>query len=149
MPNTSNFGFNYPVSTDFVKDGAQDIQALADGIDARFGASAFPNQIVNVVSGLSRPVPFATQTGSASCSYASSTFATATVTFAVSRFTVGPIVTISVISTTPASLLSVAKAVSISAASFTARVDNPSSFGSGTAQLHWHAIQMTSTSGAG
>jgi hypothetical protein len=33
MPNTSNYNLPYPVSTDFVKDGADDIQALADGVD--------------------------------------------------------------------------------------------------------------------
>jgi hypothetical protein len=38
MPTTPNNGFPYPVSTDFVKDGAEDIQALADSVDTKLGS---------------------------------------------------------------------------------------------------------------
>jgi len=85
---TTNFSISYPTSTDLVTNGATAIQTVAQGFDTRLGdVTNYPNQIVNVVSGVSRPVAYAMQQFSASVT------GTATVTFPVTtRFTQTPFV---------------------------------------------------------
>jgi hypothetical protein len=91
---TPQFGFPVPTSTDYVADGAVAIEALGDAIDARFGnAATYPNQIVNVVSGVSRPLPYAIQAGTGSIASSANPYNNVTVTFAAStRFTQSPLV---------------------------------------------------------
>jgi hypothetical protein len=91
---TTNFGFDYPTSTDYVKDGATAIQELADDVDARFGDDAnYPDQIVNVVSGVSRPVAYAMAAGTGTATFTAAASSSVAVTFPASRFTEAPIVT--------------------------------------------------------
>jgi hypothetical protein len=90
---TPNFGWSVPTSTDYVKDGATAIETLGDAIDARFGnVGTYPNQIVNVVSGVSRPLPYAMQVGTGTIASSANPYNSVTITFAVStRFTQTPI----------------------------------------------------------
>ena len=149
MATTTNFGFETPDDTDLVKDGALAIRTALDDVDGRFGDDAnYPDQIVNVVSGVSRPLPFAMQAGTASGSYSASTTATVSVTFAASRFTQAPLVFSSISNETAAANVSTAKAVGITTSGFTARWDRPTS-GSGTVSQYWVAVQMTSAASAG
>jgi len=137
---TTNFGFDYPTSTDYVKDGATAIQALADDVDARFGnVTTYPNQIVNVVSGVSRPLPFAMQIGAVTCNATS----TVAITFSAGRFSVAPFVfvtiqTNSTIVNAPASAgVATTSGVTIANSGNTNRV------------VVWQAVQMTSAAAAG
>lgn len=84
---TPNFGWSVPTSTDYVKDGATAIETLGDAIDARIGdVTNYPNQIVNKVSGVSLPLPYAISSGSAT----TSGFGTVSITYPTSRFTQTP-----------------------------------------------------------
>jgi hypothetical protein len=146
---TPNFGWAVPTSTDLVKDGAVAIETLGDAIDARLGnIGTYPNQIVNVVSGVSRPIAYATQAGTASATYPTATTVSVAVTFTASRFTQAPLVVATVNSSTPAALLTTVKAISITTSGFTVRFDNPSSQ-TGTVGTSYYAIQMTSAASAG
>ena len=146
---TTNFGFDYPTSTDYVKDGATAIQTLADDVDARFGnVATYPNQIVNVVSGVSRPVPFAMYaTQQASASIAGGAQGSVTITIPSGRFTQTPIPVIS----TNVGSTSTAHAYRTSASSTTSAgvtIQN----GTGTAYVYtvnMLLIQMTSAASAG
>jgi hypothetical protein len=151
MPTTSNFGFDYPESTDFVKDGAEDIQALADGIDARFGASAFPNQIVNVVSGVSRPVPYATAAGKSSVNMVAVNNTSVTVTFPASRFSVAPVVNFSVNRVTSNSAETYATRMQslTSSSVLLAMITRTATAITETVEFNWIAMQVTSTTAAG
>jgi hypothetical protein len=148
--NTTNFSIQYPTSTDLVKDGAVAIQTVAQGFDTRLGnVATYPNQIVNVVSGVSRPIPYATNAGTVTIGApaALNTLATVAVTFAASRFTQAPIVNISTVTanTNPRAL----KADAITTSGFTA---GQWQLAGGTFQstsAHWVAIQMTSAAAAG
>ena len=142
---TPNFGWTVPTSTDYVKDGAVAIETLGDAIDARYGdITNFPSQLVNKVSGISRPIPFSMQAGTAT-----STLTGVTVTFATSRFTQAPIVTAttangSVGNTNPA-------LVTIGTVSTTSVVFFTTGGGvqvAGTA-IRYHAVQMKSATAAG
>jgi hypothetical protein len=94
MATTTNFGFETPDDTDLVKDGALSIRTALNGVDARFGnVATYPNQIVNVVSGVSRPLPYAIQAGTGSIASSANPYNNVTVTFAAStRFTQSPLV---------------------------------------------------------
>lgn len=149
MATTTNFSWSTPDDTGLVKDGASNIRTLGSAVDARFGdVTNYPNQLVNVVSGVSRPVAYAVQAGTASATYPSATTVSASITFAASRFTQAPLITATVASTTPAALLSVVKSTSITTSGFTIRWDNPASQ-TGTTSAHWVAVQMTSASASG
>ncbi len=140
---TPNFGWSVPTSTDYVKDGATAIETLGDAIDERFGnVTTYPNQIVNVVSGVSRPVPYATQAGTATVT------GSATVTWAVStRFTQAPIVmaTVNNINNTRTSV----GVASITTTSFSALVYVGGTLSTSAASIGYLGIQMTSAASAG
>jgi hypothetical protein len=139
---TTNFGFDYPTSTDYVKDGATAIQELADDVDARFGDDAnYPDQIVNVVSGVSRPVPYAMAAGTITLT------GSATITFPVGRFTVGPLLTANGISTN--NTITSVTFGSPTSASVTAYAWTGATASTTNRSIHYHAIQMTSTTAAG
>jgi hypothetical protein len=139
---TPNFGFDVPTSTDYVKDGATAIETLGDDIDDRFGdITNFPNQLVNRVSSVSRPIPFSMQAGTLSMNASSET-----ITFATSRFTQTPIVTVSTATGT------LGRGVTVSAASstsFTVLGFVTSTAAATTTVFNYHAVQMKSASGAG
>ena len=139
---TPNFGFDVPTSTDYVADGAVAIETLGDDIDDRFGdITNFPNQLVNKVSGVSRPIPFSMQAG-----FLSMNTSTETITFIASRFTQTPIIT----ATTKTATLG--RGVTISAASassFTVVGFVTTTGGATTTAFDWQAIQMKSATGAG
>ena len=143
MATTTNFGFDTPDDSDPFKDGALAMRTLGDDIDARFGnVATYPNQIVNVVSGVSRPVPYATQAGSASVT------GSATVTWAVStRFTQTPIViaTINNINNTRTSV----GVGSVSTTSFSIAVYVAATLSVSAATVGYLGIQMTSAASAG
>ena len=147
---TPNFGFDVPTSTDYVKDGALAIETLGDDIDARFGdITNYPDQIVNVVSGVSRPIPYATSAGTVTVSAPSAlnTLQTASVTFPASRFTQAPLVVVAAVNT--ATNARVVKADAVTTSGFTA---GQWQLTGGTLQstgVHWTAIQMTSAAAAG
>jgi len=150
MPTTTpNFGWSVPVSTDLVKDGAVAIETLGDAIDARFGNLAtYPNQIVNVVSGVSRPLPFAISAGIATPSWSSQTTTTVTVTFAASRFTQGPMIVLTNVSAVGSLIGSTYRALSITSSSFTISATAVAS-ATATGACEWIAVQMTSASATG
>lgn len=151
MATTTNFGFETPDDTDLVKDGALAMRTLGDNIDARFGnVTTYPNQIVNVVSGVSRPVPYAMSAGAfniSGTSVVNNSQASATLTFATStRFTQAPIVTVAQTSGPAGSSSLIPKAFGITTTGFTAYFYNVSG---GTvswtnAQFSYIAVQMTS-----
>jgi hypothetical protein len=140
---TTNFGITYPTGTDLVKDGATAIQTVATGFDSRLGnAAVYPNQIVNVVAGVSRPVPYATQAGVAVFT------GTATITWAVStRFTVTPhvLVTIQGTSVTRTS----AGVSAVTTTSFSASVYNGNAISGTSATVAYLGIQMLSGNASG
>ena len=124
MATTTNFGFNTPNDTDLVKDGALAMRTLGNNIDARFGnVGTYPNQIVNVVGGVSRPVPYAMSTfrGTLTSGTAVAPGGTAqvTVTWATAgRFTSNPIATVSIVSIPGGSALFMPKLTSVSTSGF-------------------------------
>jgi hypothetical protein len=147
---TTNFGFDYPTSTDYVKDGATAIQALADDVDARFGnVATYPNQIVNVVSGVSRPVAYAMAagTGVIPIPAALNTLSTVSVTFPASRFTQIPLVVMS-----PATTSVNARTTKIDGVTTSGFTAGQWQLSGGTLQsttVYWQAFQMTSAASAG
>ena len=145
MPTTTpNFGWSVPVSTDLVKDGAVNIETLGDAIDARFGdVATYPNQIVNVVSGVSRPVPFATNQGTVNINFTGAGQQSVSVTFAASRFTQAPFVQV-----TPnaANAAVTATSATITTSGFTVFGYSPVG---ALRTFHWSAVQMTSASASG
>jgi hypothetical protein len=140
---TPNFGFAVPTSTDYVKDGAVAIETLGDDIDERFGdVGTYPNQIVNRVSGVSRPVPYATQAGLATIT------GSATVTWAVStRFTQAPIV-VATVNNINVNRISVG-VFSVTTTSFGAIVYVGTTVSTSPASVGYFGIQMTSAAAAG
>lgn len=142
---TPNFGWSVPTSTDYVKDGAVAIETLGDAIDARYGdITNFPNQLVNKVSGVSRPIAFSMQAGTAT-----STTTGVTVTFATSRFTQAPLITAttnngSLGNTNPAIVTT--GTISSTSAVFWVTGGGVQVAG---AVIHYHAVQMKSATAAG
>lgn len=146
---TPNFGWSVPTSTDLVKDGALNIETLGDAIDGRFGdVGTYPNQIVNRVSGVSRPVAYAMTVGTAAPVWTASTNATLTVTFPVSRFTQPPAIFITNISPTGSLIGSTYRALSITSSSFSLNGSATATL-STTGSVQYTAIQMTSASASG
>jgi hypothetical protein len=140
---TPQFGWSVPTSTDYVKDGATAIETLGDAIDARFGnAATYPNQIVNVVSGVSRPVAFAMAAGVATL-----TGVTA-VTMPTSRFSQNPMVQITPTfgGSSSNSYYSIILSTSTTSVSMY-NVRNDGVLVNG--DVHWLATQMTSAASAG
>jgi hypothetical protein len=146
---TPNFSWAVPTSTDLVKDGAVAIETLGDAIDARFGnVGTYPNQIVNVVSGVSRPLPYAIAGGTGSPVFTASTSGTVTITLPASRFTQTPIILLTNVSGSGNLIGSTYRAISATSSSFqisglaTAVITQ-------TGSVAWTAIQMTSAAAAG
>ena len=153
MATTTNFGFNTPNDTDLVKDGALAMRTLGNNIDARFGnVATYPNQIVNVVSGVSRPLPYAISAGTVTfsgTSVVSGGNANATVTYTTStRFTVAPVVTVAQTSLPSGSALLIPKILTSNTTGFTAYFYNAASTTQSwtNAQISFIAVQMTSAS---
>jgi hypothetical protein len=149
--NTTNFNIAYPTSTDYVKDGATAIQTVATGFDGRFGDIAtYPNQLVNVVSSVSRPIPYAMSAGTISLngtSVANNGSASTSVAFVRStRFTDNPIVSVTQASLPANTGSLIPKCTSVASTGFTIALYNVSgSTISWTgALLHYIAVQMTS-----
>lgn len=147
---TTNFSISYPTSTDLVKDGAVAIQTVAQGFDTRLGnVATYPNQIVNVVSGVSRPLPFAMSAGAFNVSgtnVVNNGSANLTLTFATStRFTVPPIVTLTQTSLPSGSGSLVAKCSSPGTLGFSVWLYNVSgaTVSWTNAQISYIAVQMT------
>jgi hypothetical protein len=144
MATTTNFGFETPDDTDLVKDGALAIRTALGDVDERFGnVATYPNQIVNVVSGVSRPLPFAMLVGSTGGIVGS-----ATVTFSVAtRFTQAPVVlpVVSNANTTRTSCGTTA----VSTTSFNVTVFAGTSVSTTTAAVGFVAFQMTSANSLG
>jgi hypothetical protein len=146
---TTNFGFDIPQSSDYVKNGATAIAELGQDIDTRFGnVATYPNQIVNVVSGVSRPIAYATSAGTAAPVFTASTTGTVTVTFAASRFTQAPLISILNVSAAGNLISSTYRALSITSASFQVSGTATAAI-TQTGAVHWTAVQMTSAASAG
>jgi len=148
---TTNFGITYPTNTDYVYLGANAIQTVAQGFDTRLGdVTNYPDQIVNKVSGVSRPVPYATSSNLASAVYSTSTNASVAVTFPASRFTQAPQVTVSPATNSNVSKQSVAIAHSTATSGFTINLYYVIGTNvSATVSVYWTAVQMTSGSAGG
>jgi hypothetical protein len=147
MATTTNFGFNTPDNTAYVKDGASAMRTLGNNIDARFGnVTTYPNQIVNVVSGVSRPLPYAMQAGTAAITTSGGTGGV-TITFVSGRFTQAPIVAASC--NTPSFYDPFIMVESVSSTSVALRVRQNQSTAVATVTAYWTAIQMTSAAAAG
>jgi hypothetical protein len=147
---TPNFGFDVPTSTDYVKDGALAIETLGDDIDERFGdITNYPNQIVNRVSGVSRPLPFAMAGGTATISApaAVNTISSVSVTFPASRFTQAPLVNLT--AATSASNPRAVKVDAVTTSGFTASQWQLTGATMQSTNTYWVAIQMTSAASAG
>jgi len=150
--NTTNFNIAYPTSTDYVKDGATAIQTVATGFDSRLGdVTNYPSQIVNVVSGVSRPLPYAMSTGrytQSGSSVASGSSVTATIAFTRStRFNNGPpVITLTQTGLPGGSAGIVVKLTNAATTGFTAYMVNLSSSTQSwtAAQVDFIAVQMTS-----
>jgi hypothetical protein len=143
MATTTNFGFETPDDTDLVKDGALSIRTALDDVDARFGnVATYPNQIVNVVSGVSRPLPFAISSGQVSINnYAA-------VTFPASRFTQAPKVLLTAVE--PGTLAAPAIFELVSVTTSVANLHcTTATHGANIGDVVWLAIQMTSASASG
>lgn len=139
MATTTNFGFNTPDNTAYVKDGASAMRTLGNNIDARFGnVTTYPNQLVNVVSGVSRPIPFATAAGSAACG----ANAGVTITYPSGRFTQTPLLATSCVDVTTYATNELVTGrtgtTSFSAYSY-----------AGACTISYIAVQMTSAASAG
>jgi hypothetical protein len=147
MATTTNFGFNTPNDSDPFKDGALAIRTLGNNIDARFGdVTNFPNQIVNKVSGVSRPVSFAMSAGSGTTNGSG----VLTVTFPASRFSQAPLIVATVSSTSGslyATTLAHASVTTTGATIFSGNSTNAAVRAS--VPLNWLAIQMTSAASNG
>lgn len=135
---TPNFGWSVPTSTDYVKDGATAIETLGDAIDARLGnVGTYPNQIVNVVSGVSRPIAYAMAAGSATTNGSG----LVTVTFPSSRFTQTPLITATTNTSPNNSAIVMYYSASTTGATFYCPV--------ASMPLAYIAVQMTSAASAG
>lgn len=144
MATTTNFGFETPDDTDLVKDGALAIRTALNDVDTRFGnVATYPNQLVNVVSGVSRPIPFATLVGSTGGIVGS-----ATVTFSVAtRFTQAPVV-IPVVSNANTTRTSCGT-TAVTTTSFNVTVFAGTAVSTTTAAVGFIAMQMTSANSLG
>jgi hypothetical protein len=150
---TPNFGFDVPTSSDYVKDGALAIETLGDDIDARFGdVTNYPNQIVNRVSGVSRPLPYAISAGRVTISGTSVPTGgnvNATVTYTTStRFSIAPVVTVAQTSLPGGSALLIPKILVSNTTGFTAYFYNAAATAQtfSNAEISYISIQMTSAS---
>lgn len=143
MATTTNFGFNTPDNTAYVKDGASAMRTLGDNIDARFGnVATYPNQIVNVVSGVSRPVPYAMACGSAFVNNFSA------ITFPAGRFTQAPRVVTTVLETGALVAPAICEIVSVTTAVANLHFTT-TSHGANLGDINFIAIQMTSAAASG
>jgi len=147
MATTTNFGFETPDDTDLVKDGALSIRTALDDVDDRFGdVTNFPNQIVNVVSGVSRPVSFAMSAGAGTTDGSG----VLTVTFPASRFSQAPLIVATVASTSGslyATTLAHASVTTTGATIFSGNSTNGAARAS--VPLNWLALQMKSATSNG
>ena len=137
---TPRFGWPVPTSTDLVTNGADAIQALGDAIDSRFGSATFPNQVVNVSSGIARPIAFSMRSGRAAAVAAGSS---ATITFPANRFTVAPQLLVSFDSN------STTLSGPCGGNTSSATAGNVTNSATGGRDIWWLAIQMTSTAALG
>lgn len=147
---TPNFSWSVPTSTDLVKDGALAIETLGDAIDGRFGdVGTYPNQIVNRVSGVSRPIAYAMAAGSANAVFTASQSSSTTITFPASRFTQTPLV-VGLVNTNASGNLagSTYRALNTTTSSFTL-AGTATGVITNTAVVNYIAIQMTSASATG
>jgi hypothetical protein len=152
MATTTNFGWTTPNDSDAFKQGASAIRTLGSSIDSRFGDNAtYPNQIVNVVSGVSRPLPFATAAGTIAFTIASGTNGgNLTATLPASRFTQAPIVQAT--TRVGANFDIMVNTVTVSTTSVVLRVVTNTGLASGTTingNIDYLGIQMTSAAAAG
>jgi hypothetical protein len=147
MATTTNFSWTTPNDSDPFKDGALAIRTLGNNIDTRFGdVTNFPNQIVNKVSGVSRPVSFAMSAGSGTTNGSG----VLTVTFPASRFTQAPLIVATVASTSGslyATTLAHASVTTTGATIFSGNSTNAAVRAS--VPLNWLALQMTSAASNG
>lgn len=150
---TTNFGFDIPQSSDYVKNGATAIAELGQDIDTRFGnVATYPNQIVNVVSGVSRPLPYAVSAGRVTISGTSVPTGgnvNATVTYTTStRFTVAPVVTVAQTSLPGGSALLIPKILQSNTTGFTTYFYNAAATAQtfSNAEISYISMQMTSAS---
>jgi hypothetical protein len=147
---TTNFAISYPTSTDLVTNGATAIQTVAQGFDTRLGdVTNYPNQIVNVVSSVSRPVAYAMEASKVTIAAPSAlnTISTASVTFTSGRFTQAPLIVISANTGTTNARAVVAQTTTTSGVTL-----GQWQLTGGTLQatdVHWIAIQMKSATAAG
>jgi hypothetical protein len=151
--NTTNFNIAYPTSTDYVKDGATAIQTVATGFDTRLGdITNYPQQIVNVYSGVSRPIPYAMSTGRFSLSGTSVAVGgnvNATIVFTRStRFNDNPVVSLTQTGLPGGSGSLIVKCSSVSGTGFTAYVYNAGAAAATwtSCQFDFIAVQMTRNS---
>ena len=152
MATTTNFGFETPDDTDLVKDGALAMRTLGDDIDERFGnVATYPNQIVNVVSGVSRPVPYATAAGKSSVNMVAVNNTSVTVTFPASRFSVAPVVSFSINRVTSSSAETYATRMQslTSSSVLLTMITRTATAITETVEFNWIAMQVTSTTAAG
>ena len=149
MATTTNFSFSTPDDTGLVKDGALAMRTLGNNIDARFGnVATYPNQIVNVVSGISRPVAYSYSAGIGAPVWTAATTATVTITFATNRFTQAPIVTLTNNSATGSLIGTTYRALSVTNTSFQIS-GTAATTTTATGSVFWQAVQMTSAAASG
>ena len=152
MATTTNFGFETPDDSDLVKDGALAIRTALNNGDARFGnVATYPTQIVNVVSGVSRPLPYAEAAGTIGFTINSGTNGgNLTLTLPASRFTQAPILNATV--RVGANFDVMVNTVTVSTTSVVFRVVTNTGANTGstiTGNIDWLGIQMTSAAAAG
>jgi hypothetical protein len=151
--NTTNFNIAYPTSTDYVKDGATAIQTVATGFDTRLGdVTNYPQQIVNVVSSVSRPIAYAMSTGRfnvSGTSVAVGASVNVTVAFTRStRFNDTPLMFLTQTNLPGGSASLIVKCTGVSGTGFTAYVYNVGTAAAtfSSMQVDFLAVQMTRNS---
>ena len=141
--------FTNPVSNDSLNSPSHSVQHADanDAIEAIENAiidpANYPNQLVNKTTATVRPLPFASNQGTASIVFGGAGTGTVSVTFAASRFTQAPWV---YVQTTSANAQTTAAANSITTSGFTIL---GYSTAAATRNFSWFAVQMTSAAANG
>lgn len=145
----------FPTKTNFTAGNAlsaSDLNDVSGTLSSLVSTGTYPNQLSfpSAADAVRRPLPFATQAGSNSSTLTSAatwSYGSFSVTFAASRFTQAPIVTVSAVSLS-STIFTGASITAPTTSGFTMRIFHGGA-SAGTVTAHWQAVQMTSAAAAG
>jgi hypothetical protein len=122
----------------------------ADGGTLNIGGTTAATVNLNASRMTADHYPYAMSAGTASVSVSSSSQANVAITFPSGRFTATPIVTITQSAAPANSQTFVPRAIGMTSSGFSAYIySGNNTVTTFVASFHWHAVQMTSTTGAG